>query len=321
MKVEQLSQAEWIAALETLPGYPFFATPRYLGAWARHHVPTAHLRAWRIAAPDGAWRLAATVQVPTSRFGTVACIGAPDGGYGIAGQGPMPADWLVRLLTDMRGARTDRIELVIGPDEPLAPKLPAGIDAGREDAWVVDLSGGAQHWLERRIDKRVRRQLRISESEGLTTTRHGLDGLDEFHALYSRSLPEGPVQRLSYGRAFLSDLFTGDGPGVATIYLTRHGGQVVAGGLLLRGGRQALAWIGCFDRSAATLQPNLHRHWTALRELCDAGCAAYNLGAAPGLPDVARFKQKLGAEPRPYLCVAWRNTMLNRLRTWLGRGA
>lgn len=319
MTLESLTEAEWAAALAGLPAYPFFATPRFLNAWARQHEPRAQPRAWRMSAPDGAWRLLAGVEVPTSHYGTRAWLGTPEGGYGSAGVGEMPADWLGTALHALRRLRTDQLELVLGPAERAPDPPPEAAEVEHQATWVVDLSGGAQAW-EARLDKRVRRQLRQCESAGLATTRHGAEALDEFFALYDRALSENPSRRVAYSRAFIAELLAGDGPGEAALYLTRHQGQAVAAGLLLQGGHDALAWIGCFDRAQAALQANLHRHATVIRALAAAGATAYNLGAAPGLPEVARFKQKLGAQAQPWRRLNWRNPTLARLRALLGRG-
>lgn len=319
MKLEALSEAEWSAALAELPAFPFFASPRFLRAWARHHEPRSRLCAWRMRAPTGAWRVVAGVEVPTSRYGTQAWLGTPESGYCSAGVGEMPTTWLDTMVQSVPQLRTDHVELVLGPDERAPDPAHTRVEVEHHDTWVVDLSGGPQAW-EARLDKRVRRQLRLCGAEGLRTTRHGTDALDEFFALYERALSENPSRRAAYSSAFIADLLVGDGPGDAAIYLTRHQGQAVAGGLLLNGGRDALAWIGCFDRAQAQLQANLHRHATVIRDLAAAGCTAYNLGAAPGLPAVARFKQKLAAEARDWRRITWHNPALMRLRALLGRG-
>lgn len=318
MKLEPLTETEWSAALAELPAFSFFVTPRFLRAWARHYEPRARPRAWRVRASTGAWRLVAGVEAPTSRYGTKAWLGTPESGYCSAGVGEMPPAWLDLMLRSLQTVRTDHVELVLGPDEFAADPTDAGAEVEHQDTWVVDLSGGPQAW-EARLDKRVRRQLRICDAEGLLTSRHTVDALDEFFDLYERALAENASRRIAYSRGFIADLLIGDDPGAAAIYLTRHQGQAVAGGLLLQGGYDALAWIGCFDRARAHLQANLHRHATVIRDLAATGCKVYNLGAAPGLPEVARFKQKLAAEARDWRRIAWRNATLMRLRALVGR--
>jgi len=318
MKMRALTHDEWVRSLEALPAYPFFCSPRYLQAWVRHYAPGARIGAFSCRETADAWRIVALVEARTSRFGTVALTSVPEGGYGLAGAGAMRAGWVERTLRELRCYRTDRIELVLGPFEQAALSARGAIKVRDREAWIIDLEGGAQRWLDCQVDKRVRRQLRISEEAGVTTTRHGIDGLDDFYELYERAVM-WDTHRAPYSRAFLADLVTAPGPGQAVVYLTRHRDHTIAAGILLRGGSDAVAWIGCFDKVTAHLHGNLHRHCTVIRDLAAEGVVAYNLGAAPNLPDVARFKQKLGATPRPYRIVIWRNPILTHMRRLVRR--
>lgn len=320
LTIEALTTGEWSRSLASLSTYSFFATPRFLQAWVRHHQPRATPRAWRVRGADGAWRLLAVAELPASRFGTVTLLGTPEGGHCSAGVGDMPHGWLGTLMQSLRSARTEHIELVLGPLESAPDALQCGAEVEFLETWQLDLAGGPQAW-EAGLDKRVRRQLRLCEREGVQTTRHGVEALAEIFSLYARALSENPARRVAYSKAFLGELLTGDGPGQAALYLTRHEGQAIAGGMLLQGGHGGLAWIGCFDRAKAQLHGNLHRHSTVIRDLAAAGDTVYDLGAAPGLPEVVSFKQKLGATARPYWRIVWRNPVLLRLRAVLGRCA
>ena len=318
MKMRALTYDEWSRSLEALPSYPFFCSPRYLDAWVRHHAPRARVRAFSFHENADAWRLVALVESGTSRFGTVALTATPEGGYGTAGVGRMHAGWAERAVLSLKHYRTDRIEFVLAPGEH-APPSNGALEVSELAAWIIDLAGGAQDWLER-VDKRVRRQLRICEDQGVETARQGIDGLDDFYELYARSLRQDSA-RVPYRKEFLADLVTARHPGQACIYLTRQRSRAIAAGILLRGGGDALAWIGCFDKATAHLHGNLHRHYTVIRDLAAEGVRAYNLGAAPNLPEVARFKQKLGAMPHAYRVVSWRNPVLTRMRTLFRRAS
>lgn len=317
MGLEALSLVEWRQALESLPSYPFFAAPRFLASWASHYSPDARPRAWRLREATGAWRLAAVLETRTSRFGTRALI-APEGGYGVTGAGRMQQGWSGRLMQGLRHRGIDSIDLVLAPGEQADAIDGHHVSCAKQDAWIIDLSSGVRGWLEAGLDKRVRRQLRICETAGVRTAREGPAALDEFYEVYAQALHDNPA-RATYSKAFLADLICSDGPGAVDLYMTRHNGRTIAAGMLLRGGQQAIAWIGCFDRENAHLHGNLHRHYTVISELAQARIAAYNLGAAPGLPDVARFKRKLGAQPQPYSVMRWRNPLLGRIRRLLGR--
>jgi hypothetical protein len=315
-RVEPLSRVDWLRALQSLPDHPFFVTPRFLDSWSRHHAAGSRAVAWRVEDATGGWRLCTWVETRTSRFGTRGLI-APEGGYGTAGHGSIAPSAIEHLLRSLQQHRTDTIEVVLGPHEEARPAHKLGFECVPMDAWIVDLRQH-QDRISPGVDKRVRRQLRLCDAAGVQTQRHGIEGLDEFYLLYRRALAQHsrPVE---YSKAFLRDLLTADGPGEACLYLTRHRRQLISGGLLLVGGAHALAWIGCYDRAAANLHGNLHRHCTVIGDLAHRGFAAYNLGAAPSLPQVASFKQKLGATPRPYHVLTWRNPMLRKVRQILRR--
>ena len=316
MRAELLDEAEWVRALESLPGYSFFATPRFVNAWIRHFAARGRPVAARIEDGVRGWRLVAFVEVPVSRFGTRALVGSPDGGYGIAGTGTVSNEYFRDLCSFLGTTRIESIELTVGPDfgQIDTPGDAVKYESTHEDAWVIDIAQGFDHWWEQQLDKRVRRQIRRSEDEGVRTTRHGVEALDAFFALYVTALQSNPSRTRAYPKAFLRDLMCAEGPGNASIYLTWHGEEAIAGGFLLRGGIDALAWIGAMDRRHALLHGNANRHVSVIRELAASGATSYNLGAAPGLPDVAAFKRKLGAQPRRYQTLTWRNRLWSRLR-------
>ncbi|MCC6198195.1 MAG: GNAT family N-acetyltransferase [Burkholderiales bacterium] len=317
MQVDLPDQAGWQRALESLPAYSFFATPRFVNAWIRHFDPTARARVARIRHAGGGWRLAAFVESRISRLGTLALVGVPDGGYGVVGAGPMPPEWLAAMCSVLGTSRVETIELTIGPG--LQEGEPRGVWHAEQTAWMIDTHEGFDAWWNGCLDKRVRRQITRSEEEGVRTRACGVEGLDAFFAMYEQSLRANPKRTHSYPKAFLRDLIDGRGPGEASLYLTYRGDCVIAGGLLLRGGSEALAWIGAMDRSQGAVYGNENRHTSVLRDLVASGARRYNLGAAPALPEVAAFKRKLGAQPVPYHIVRWQSPLWARLRTWQGR--
>lgn len=312
LRVETLRRAQWVESLRQLPSHAYFVSPGFIDVWIEHHAPQARARALRVVAADGAWRIAAFVETASSRFGTRAYTGAPDGGYGTAGTGTMPDGWAESLVDALAGPLTDSVELTLEPDAIGAS--PSDAEAPMQ-TWIVDISRGYEHWHDQQIDKAVRRQLRIAEQRGVrTTTSDDPRDVDAFIALYARAVGDEPAGRPRHPEAFLRGLLQGRGPGEAKLCLTKVGATTIAGGIQLRGGTAALAWIGCYDRDFADHHPNVHRHATAIRDLCAIGASQYNLGAAPGLPNVAQFKRKLGAAPAPYCTLRWENEMLRTLR-------
>ncbi len=318
MIVDFLDEPEWTRALATLPAYSFFATPRFINACSKHLVDQAQPRVARVSDTSGSWLLAAFQQRRVSRLGTSTLIGAPEGGYAIAGAGRVREGWLEALRDALAGPRVESIELTMGPGMVIDGQIGRGFDVNSQDTWVIDLTSGLDGWLGGQLDKRVRRQIRKSEMDGVHTVACGAEGLDDFYALYERAVDSGSKRSRRYPKEFLRDLICADGPGKVSLYLTHHENRLIAGGLLVRGGTEALAWIGAMDRECAALNGNANRHRAVIRDLIALGATSYNLGASPGLPLVAAFKRKLGAEPRRYHTVVWRNRFWSLARAWQG---
>lgn len=319
MVVDFPDEPEWTRALATLPSYSFFATPRFINACSKHLVDHAQPRVARVIDADGSWLLAAFLQCQASRLGTCTLVGAPERCYAIAGRGRVGEGWLDALRAALAGPRVESIELTIGPGVIIDERVSPRFDISSQDTWVIELNSGLDGWLSNRLDKRVRRQIRKSEADGVHTVACGIEGLDDFYALYERVTETDWTRSRRYSKAFLRDLICADGPGNVSLYLTYHGNRLIAGGFLVRGGTEALAWIGAMDRECAALNGNANRHHAVIRDLIALGATSYNLGAAPGLPLVAAFKRKLGAEPRRYHTVVWRNRFWSLARAWQGR--
>jgi hypothetical protein len=319
-RVTELDQRAWVDALEAAHRYSFFVTPRYLRTWAHHFADDAPTRAIKIVAPAGlGWRLIAFVDLPSSRrLRTRRLVAAPEGGYGVAGVGAMPENWLQDVLQQLTTLRNESVEITTSPvlwDESTMTNAIARDD---QEAWVIDLGLGADAWIAS-LDKRVRRQLRISEERGVHTQRSTVDDLDVFYQLYRGAVDNDPERNVLYSKSFLADLMRESGPGDAALYLARFQGEIIAGGFLLHGKAEALAWIGAMDRRFGALHANVNRHVAVARDLVDAGVTAYNLGAAPGLPEVAEFKRRLGATAQPYATLVAYNPLWTRLRRWSAR--
>jgi len=77
-----------------------------------------------------------------------------------------------------------------------------------------------------------------------------------------------------------------------------------------------MAWIGAMDRDHAPLNGNANRHHAVVHDLVALGVTTYNLGAAPGLPSVAAFKHRLGAQPVRYHRLVWRSRFWSKVRSW-----
>ena len=321
MIVDFLNEPEWTKALATLPSYSFFATPRFINACSKHLIKNAQPRVARVIDANGSWLLAAFLQCPASRLGTRTLIGAPEGCYAIAENGRVGDGWLDALRAALATPRVESIELTIGPEVVMDKPVGSRFEVSCADTWVIELQSGLEGWLSHQVDKRVRRQIRKSDADGVHTVACGIEGLDDFYALYERAAESDSMRTRRYPKAFLRDLICAEGPGAASLYLTRHGERLIAGGFLVRGGTEAFAWIGAMDRECAPLNGNANRHHAVIRDLIALGAKRYNLGAAPGLPRVAAFKRKMGARPRRYHTLLWRNRFWSFARALQGKSA
>lgn len=319
--VRLLDETEWQDHLSDFGSYSYFVSPSYAAAWARH-VGT-HARARPYLVESNGTRLVAVFveRIISRRFGLRSLTGVPEGGYAIAGAtmpGEMP--WLESILREVRSPRLEYLSLVTDPllDVKANMNGVAGLSSRVGEAFILEISDGYEAWLSK-ADRRVRGKLRKSQQDGLCTRRHGADALDTFYALYQKAFAQTEGRKLIYPKPFLNELLSAPGEAHARLYMTWFEGRPVAGGILLAGRKQALAWIGALDRDYAHLAANENRHAQVIRELSAEGFDTYNLGAAPGLPDVARFKQKLGAAPRRYCILDWHNPLISRARRILRR--
>ena len=313
--VTLLDEKEWIDTLCGASKYSFFATPRYLNAWARHFSEDGHPRAIKVISSEGNWRLIAFIELTCSkRLRTRRIVAAPEGGYGVVGVGLMPSNWIELACKKLLTIKVEQIQITTSPNIPDATLETKRFEEHQEHAWIIDLREGLDTWVNSKLDKRARRQVKKSQNDGVVTQRHGIEGLNAFYSLYENAVQANPDRAIQYPKDFLRDLMCANGPGNASLYLTYFEEHVIAGGFLVRGGLDALAWIGAMDRNYASLNANVNRHLTVARDLVELGADSYNLGAAPGLPDIAEFKRKLGAEPRLYSTIVAEHPIWKRLR-------
>ncbi len=176
--------------------------------------------------------------------------------------------------------------------------------ARRATSHVVDLSRGYEA-AAARYSESNHRLIRQARDHGVR-----IDVVEDashvraFHALHLRTVARYSARPLP--RAFFEAAFASLVPaGLATFYLARHEGHVVAGNLVLRHRASSFDWMWVYD------DRYLHLRSTNLmidRAICDEaarGSRELNLGASPNerLGSV-RFKQSFGAEPFEYTVFA-----------------
>lgn len=201
-----------------------------------------------------------------------------------------------------------------------AAARPQGYTARSRRAHVLDLRGGFDHVWAQRFNARTRNNISKAERSGVevefdTTGRL----LPAFYELFEYSLlrwadaqnePHWLARWRGHQRDPLSKLQT----------IAAHMGSMCRIGLARIEGRPAAAIMVLEGRNAnysrAVMNQDLvrnlgvnellHRH--AISHAIDSGCSFYHMGESGQSESLARFKEKLGAEPidyAEYYCERW----------------
>jgi lipid II:glycine glycyltransferase (peptidoglycan interpeptide bridge formation enzyme) len=140
-----------------------------------------------------------------------------------------------------------------------------------------------------------RRQVGCARRRGLRLRRaHTLDDFRAHFELYADMMRERCAQPILPYRLF-EQLARCESPGVQ-LWVAEHAGQIIASNLAFFHGAIAISWSGAMRRAHAAYHPTVALHHATAREACAQGCRAYHLGASPGLPGVARFKEQFGCD-------------------------
>ena len=176
--------------------------------------------------------------------------------------------------------------------------------ARRATSHVVDLSRGYEA-AAARYSESNQRLIRQSREHGVV-----IDVVEDaaqvraFHALHLRTVARYSARPLPH--AFFEAAFASLVPaGLATFYLARHEGRVVAGNLVLRHRASSFDWMWVYDDRHLQLRATNLMIDRAIRDEAARGSRELNLGASPNerLGSV-RFKQSFGADPVTYTVYA-----------------
>jgi FemAB-related protein (PEP-CTERM system-associated) len=181
------------------------------------------------------------------------------------------------------------IELRQGPPSglPLAP-------LGSKVSVMLELAGdpGA---LWKRLDAKVRNQVRKAMTSGLTPAWCGVEGLDGFYAVFARNMRDlgSPVHAKRFFAAILEE-FGGD----ARLLLIRHGSQVVAGGVCMVFRDTVLVPWASSLREWRSRNPSNLLYWEVMRSACDKGLRWLDFGRSSPGGGTYRFKMQWGGRER-----------------------
>jgi len=167
----------------------------------------------------------------------------------------------------------------------------------------LDLAGGDADLLQR-ARPRMRSYLRQFDRLGFEfSVANDRAALQDCHRCY---VAGSQAWRTAVGPRLPEGFFTAlAGEAFAEVWRVRFQGRDIGAALFLRGEGELQYQASGTQRIDAPLSAMEALLWAAGRHHRDRGCRWLNLGASDGLESVARFKQKFGAEPVPYLRVTY----------------
>src|SRR5262245_10322297 len=153
--------------------------------------------------------------------------------------------------------------------------------------------------LWRRLDPKVRNQVRKAERPGLSVEFGDVKALDAFYDVFAVNMRDlgSPV----HARAFFAAILEAFGDR-GQIALVRHGHTVV-GGLIALAFKDTLVvpWASSLRRYFP-LCPNVLLYWETLAAACRDGFRRFDFGRSSRDSGTYRFKRQWGAEEAPLYC-------------------
>jgi FemAB-related protein (PEP-CTERM system-associated) len=211
-----------------------------------------------------------------------------EGGMCVDGAAARTALWSAASdLTKSEHAAS--IELRQGPPSGLGlPPL------GSKVSVMLQLTGesGAM-W--KAFDAKVRNQVRKATSSGLTPAWCGVEGLDDFYAVFARNMRDlgSPVHARRFFAAILEEF-----SGAARLLLVRDGRRTVAGGVVIVFRDTVLVpWASSLREWRSRCPSNL-LYWEVIRSACDKGLRWLDFGRSSPGGGTYRFKMQWGGRER-----------------------
>ena len=148
----------------------------------------------------------------------------------------------------------------------------------------------------KRLDAKVRNQVRKATSSGLTPAWCGIEALEDFYAVFAQNMRDlgSPVHSRRFFAAILEE-FAGD----ARLLLVRDGPRVVAGGVVIVFGDTVLVpWASSLREWRSRCPSNL-LYWEVIRSACDKGLQWLDFGRSSPGGGTYKFKMQWGGRERP----------------------
>ena len=171
---------------------------------------------------------------------------------------------------------------------PLAP-------LGSKVSVMLELASEADA-MWKRLDAKVRNQVRKATSSGLTPAWCGIEALDDFYAVFAHNMRDlgSPVHSKRFFAAILEE-FAPD----ARLLLVRDGARVVAGGVVIVFRDTVMVpWASSLREWRSRCPSNL-LYWEVIRSACDKGLRWLDFGRSSPGGGTYKFKMQWGGRERP----------------------
>jgi FemAB-related protein (PEP-CTERM system-associated) len=192
----------------------------------------------------------------------------------------------------------------------LRHREPSGLGLPRAGAKVtcVLAIGPTVDETWRRLDGKVRNQVRKALGSGLTAVWGGLESLDEFYRVFAVNMRDlgSPVHARRLFAAVLEEFAES-----ARLVLVRQGSRTVAAGLCLSFRDWLLVPWASALREARALCPNNLLYWEVIRWGSEKGFRSLDFGRSSPGGGTHRFKRQWGARDVP---LAWERVQLRGRR-------
>jgi FemAB-related protein (PEP-CTERM system-associated) len=212
-----------------------------------------------------------------------------EGGMCADGESARDALWEAALGVARRErARSVELRQRESSGLPLEPQ-------GAKVSVVLDLASDPET-MWKRLDAKVRNQVRKAMSSGLALSWCGIEGLDDFYAVFAQNMRDlgSPV----HGRPFFAALLE-EFAGAARLLIVRDGPHAVAAGVCMVFRDTVLVPWASSLRESRSRCPNNLLYWEVIRSGCEKGLRWLDFGRSSPGSGTYRFKMQWGGQERP----------------------
>ncbi|MCE9556457.1 MAG: FemAB family PEP-CTERM system-associated protein [Planctomycetes bacterium] len=155
---------------------------------------------------------------------------------------------------------------------------------------------GSSDELWKKLDPKVRNQVRKGQQHELNVHWGGQELLGEFYSVFSHNMRD--LGTPAFGRGLFEAVLT-QFPGQAELCVVRQGTTPVASALLTHGGRVTEVPSASSLRAYNSTNANMLMYWHLLCRAIERGQATFDFGRSSQESGTFRFKKQWGAEPWP----------------------